>query len=1243
MYLSTVFKMKVLWFLCSTLANYSFVSPTIAVKAPLNILAYNRTNTDMLPQASPTCGSKTITCPGYQTTTTAVTSSSVCVYTYPYTKSSGSQSTTCTVDSVSLPIVSTTGGYIDYLPLLHNTSFFDTDTDYNSMYASFKTYQVNGKTYANVSELPVYGTAISASGRIAVCYTADRVTVYFDQNTSSGHFKVLTGADLFPATILTGEMMVVSVDLSDEFLIVLFGQTNGGSQIGLRVFELKISESDLSNKIKKLTVKSKDADMLLRGSTSGTKIGAFTANNCHKGSVALDKIGTQEYILGAVVTCPNSSYTYNIIFTATNVATAFAFALKKDGTWLGQNTPLLLVPDIPSGTSLTDISKNYQFTTAAIQSGRVFLSGGSRMLYYTSISSGDYNALQSKTKTLSTITIFQDNTPSLTSGPEPGDRTSTVGPAMAFTYNKTFLVGIDSGQSSAVVLEYNLSDPAKIVKLGAIVNMSTPHTISPLGFGLDIVAMIDEQDRSQVKLAHLPSAQPVKSDTGFPTTSIIDWMTITAPTTVETTEEDSDFQTESNKIIPRSRRGLVSVSYSNGHVIAFNPTNIKSQVLYIGNLSIYKVLVSDEVPKLELNMSTAPAGSNITVTYNTLFSSTLPYSASSDDSAKCLLFTLQYTGSNIGLLPRAVSTKSYSGTTSDKAGTYLSCTYTFQVPIYAHSYQLGLYSAGVLVATGNISIVPAEQATANAVLFNPSILRKNQQFSMSIIPGDKYGNRLEFADTRATAPLPNCDFFKLRVYNISQYPDDVDYSVVSSAQGLDEVAELHFVKNGTRYCTSQAISIDIQGQYLFKLTDTNGHELDLSPSVTQSLVTWVNEPVGFNHSKTAWGVLVLAILLLGTIIFVVPFLLYKFFNRPPETVFKGAYTSTNKGLTVEEHEATRKKYQNATLSTSGQRILPGIPLLPILRHEIGKRLSNKDVDEAATAISVVRRDNNLSSASPATIPTAQLLEIRSTISQSIISQLQSVRKCISTGTNQYASVGDCSGCSKWTQESGTFLIYVFPAMAGEPLEPTLVFAYEFSSINTIKSYVDQLALWTLLPDVESRLTIKGIFSYNNEPTAGNTYAGIQSALNAISLASSRFVVALTEPASLLNNPTKADAQNAILALRGVIFNCIPSRGLGGATPLSLWRDQSGIIKLGPPTVMSKAYMLQGLPNESAADYELRCLIASLVVLSCVPAVDYKEVLEHKIDKAAIRDPYLASLYSQIQSAGWATLHSGAEQ
>lgn len=54
-----------------------------------------------------------------------------------------------------------------------------------------------------------------------------------------------------------------------------------------------------------------------------------------------------------------------------------------------------------------------------------------------------------------------------------------------------------------------------------------------------------------------------------------------------------------------------------------------------------------------------------------------------------------------------------------------------------------------------------------------------------------------FADTRAAASLPNCDFFKLIVYNISQYPEDVDYSTVSSAQGLDEVAELHFVKTDT--------------------------------------------------------------------------------------------------------------------------------------------------------------------------------------------------------------------------------------------------------------------------------------------------------------------------------------------------------------------------------------------------------------------------------------------------------------
>lgn len=1234
--------MRVLLLLCSTLANYSFVSPPIAAKTPISLVIYERTNTDMLPQESPTCGSKSITCPGYTDPASQVISSSTCVYTYPYTASSASSPSTCTIDSVSIPIANKVDGYIDYLPLLHNTSFFDTDESYNSMYASFKTYEVNGKTYANVSELPVYGTAISPSGRIAACYTANRVTVYFDQDTSSSNFKVLSGADLFPTEILPGEMTVVSVDISDEFLIIMFGQTNGGSQIGFRIFELNITESTLDKKIKKFSVKSKTTDMLFRGSTSGTKIGSFTANSCHKGSVALDKVGTKEYILGAIVTCPNSSYTHNFIFTATNVGTAFAFALKKDGTWLGQTTPLLLVPDIPSDAPLTEIMRNYQFTTAAIQNGRVFLSGGSQVLYYTFLSSGDYSSLQGKTKTLSSITVFQDNASPLTPGPEPRDRTSTVGPAMTFTYNNTFLVGIDSGQSPAVVLEYNLSDSTNVVKLGAIVNMSTPHILSPLGFGLDSVAIIDNQDRSQVRFARLPSAQPVTADTVLSTTSTIEWMTITAPTTVETTEEDSDFQTQSDKIIPRSRRNLVSLSYSNGRIVAFNPTNIRTQTLYLGNLSMYSVLVGDKLPELELNTSTASAGSNITVTYNTLFSTTSPPSGSGTDSAKCLLFSLQYTGSNIGLLPSDISTKSYTSTTSANAGTYLSCVYTFQVPIYAHNYQLGLYSAGVLVATGNLSVIPTEQTTVNAVIFNPSILRKDRQLSVSVIPGDKYGNRLVFADTRAAASLPNCDFFKLIVYNISQYPEDVDYSTVSSAQGLDEVAELHFVKNGTHYCTTKPVVINAQGQYLFKLTDKDDHDLELSPSVMQQLVTWVNEPAGLNHPKMAWGVLVLAIALLTLVIFIVPFLLYRFFNRPPETIFKGSYVSANKGATIEEREAMRKKYQNATLSTSGQRVLPGIPLLSVLRNELGKNLLAKNTDEAAASMSVVDEPNKSSSASFTAKFARQLHEIRSTISPNVISQLQSVRKYISTGANQYASTDDCSGCSKWTQESGTFFIYTFPAMVGEPPEPALVFASEFSSANVVETYVDQLTLWTLLPDVEGRLAIKGIFTYENKPIAGNKCDGIQSVLNAISLTSSHFVIVLAEPASLLSSPSKADVQCVVHALRAAIFNCIPSRGLGGAVPSSLWRDRTGAAKLGPPTIMSKAYMLQGLSSESSADYELRCLIVALVVLSCVPAVDYREALECKINSAAIRNPYLAGLYSQIQSVGWATLRAETE-
>ncbi|EFO61308.1 Hypothetical protein GLP15_1341 [Giardia lamblia P15] len=1234
--------MRVLLLLCSTLANYSFVSPPIAAKTPISLVVYERTNADMLPQESPSCGSKSITCPGYNNPASQVTSSSICIYTYPYTASSASSANTCTLDSMTIPIADKVDGYINYLPLLHNTSFFDTDESYNNMYASFKTYEVNGKTYANVSELPIYGTAISPSGRIAVCYTASKVTVYFDQDTSSSNFKVLSGTDLFPAEILPGEMTVVSVDISDEFLIIMFGQANGGSQIGFRIFELNITKSTLDEKIKQFSVASKSTDMLFRGSTSGTKIGSFTANNCHKGSVALDKIGTKEYILGAIVTCPNSSYTYNFIFTATNVGTAFAFALKKDGTWLGQSTPLLLVPDIQSDVSLTDITKNYQFTTAVIQNGRVFLSGGSRVLYYTFLSSGDYSSLQGKTKTLSSITVFQENASPLTSGPEPGDRTSTVGPAMAFTYNKTFLVGIDSGQSPAVVLEYNLSESTKITKLGAIVNMSTPHILSPLGFGLDSVAIIDDQDRSQVRFARLPSAQPVTADTTLFTTSTIEWMTITAPTTVETTEEDSDFQMQSDKIIPRSRRNLVSLSYSNGRIVAFNPTNIKTQTVYIGNLSIYSVLVGDKLPELEINTSTASAGSNITVTYNTLFSTTSPPNGSGTDLTKCLLFSLQYTGSNIGLLPSDVSTKSYTSTASTNTGTYLSCTYTFQVPIYAHNYQVGLYSAGILVATGNLSVIPTEQATANVIIFNPSILRRNQQFSVSVIPGDKYGNRLAFADTRTTVSLPDCDFFKLTVYNISQYPEDVDYSTVSNAHGLDEVVELHFVKNGTRYCTTEPVVINAQGQYLFKLMDKDGHDLELSPSVMQSLVTWVNEPAGLNHPKMAWGVLVLAIALLMLVIFIVPFLLYKFFNRPPETIFKGSYVSANKGATIEEREAMRKKYQNATLSTSGQRVLPGIPLLSVLRNELGKDLSAKDTDEAAASIFVVGESNKSNSASSTAKFARQLHEIRSTISPNVISQLQSVKKCISTGANQYASIDDCSGCSKWTQESGTFLVYTFPATVGEASEPALVFASEFFSANMVETYVDQLTLWALLPGAENRLAIKGLFVYENKPIAGNKYDGIQSALNAVSLSSSHFVVVLAEPASLLNSPTKIDVQCIIRALKTVIFNCIPSRGLGGAIPLSFWRDRTGAAKLGPPTIMSKNYMLQGLSSESSADYELRCLIVSLVVLSCVPAVDYREVLECKINSAAIRNSYLASLYSQIQSIGWVTLHTEAE-
>lgn len=1236
--------MKILLLFCSVLANYSFVSPPIAAKESLGLLIYERTDKTMLPQDNPGCTQKTISCPNYQSSATQVISSSICVHKFPYTKPSNALSDKCTIEQTDIPIASKTDGYIDYLPLLYNTSFFASDEEYNTVYASFETYKVNGQTYANASALPVYGTAISASGRISVCYTASKITVYFDQDTATDKVKTLSGTDLFPEKALAGDMTVVSVDASDEFLIIFFGQTNGGSQIAFRVFELNISESTLDKMIKQFSINSKDTDMFLHGSAGGTKVGPFTANNCHRGSVALDKVGTKDYILAAIVTCPNSTYSYNLIFTAKNVATAFAFALKKDGTWLGQSKPLLLVPDIQPNDSLTDIMKNYQFTTAAIQNGRVFLSGKSRVLYHTSLSPDDYGTLQGKTKTLTSFAVFQKDASSLTPGPEPGDGASTVGPAMAFTYNKTLLVGIDSGQSSVVILEYNLSEPTRIVKLGAIVNMSTPQAIYPLGFGLDIIAVVDNQDRSQVRFARLPSAQPSKpKETELPTASVIEWMTITTPTTVETMEEGTQVQTESTKIVPRSRRSLVSLSYSNGHLVAFNPTNIKSQTLYIGNLSMYSVQVADKIPELKVTPTTASAGSDITVTYNTQFPTTLPYAANPADSAKCLLFTLQYTGSNIGLLPKSISTQSHtSATTLNQAGQYISCVYTFQAPIQAHKYQLGLYSSGVLVATGELTVTPNEQTTANAVIFNPSILRKGKQFSVSVIPGDKYGNRLGFDKARVAANTPDCGFFKLAVYNISRYPDGVDYSVVHNAQGLEKVVELSFVQNGTRYCTTEVTSINYQGQYLFKLTKQDGAEPNLSPSVMQSLVTWVNEPPGLNYPVSVWIILSLAILLLVFIIFIVPFLLYKLFNRPPESVFKGAYVSAHKGVTIEEREAMRRKYQSATLSTSGRRVLPGIPLLSVLRNEIGKGLFTHEADEAAKSITVVDSSDTQGVTSSTTKPTGRLIDLRSTISQNVISQLQSVKKCITTDANQYASANDCSGCSKWTQESGTFLIYAFPAMVGEAPEPALVFAYEFTSTNVIETYVDQLALWTLLPDMKGRLAVKGIFTYENKPIAGIKYAGIQSALNAISPALSHFVVVLTEPASLLHSPTETDVQHITGALREAIFSSIPSRGLGGAVPLSLWRDQSGAAKLGPPTVMSKSYILQGLPSESAADYELRCLIASLVVLSCVPAVDYKEVLERKISETVIRNPYLAGLYHQIQSIGWATLRANTE-
>lgn len=81
----------------------------------------------------------------------------------------------------------------------------------------------------------------------------------------------------------------------------------------------------------------------------------------------------------------------------------------------------------------------------------------------------------------------------------------------------------------------------------------------------------------------------------------------------------------------------------------------------------------------------------------------------------------------------------------------------------------------------------------------------------------------------------------------------------------------------------------------------------------------------------------------------------------------------------------------------------------------------------------------------------------------------------------------------------------------------------------VETYVDQLTLWTLLPDVEGRLAIKGIFTYENKPIAGNKCDGIQSVLNAISLTSSHFVIVLAEPASLLSSPSKADVQCVVHA------------------------------------------------------------------------------------------------------------------
>ncbi|TNJ28214.1 hypothetical protein GMRT_14366 [Giardia muris] len=938
----------ILVFLVSTHASVDFATPLVTYDDEMGYITMTRTS-DIVQQVQTCATIDTTSCSNVQVTSKSL--DPFCVYTLPKPQTTGQPSTdtTCTIKDYQIT-VTTAGPYKGFIPTIKSDKFFSDTDSYNSYQESIPCIERNGVKYVNRSEIPAFGTVISDSGLVSVAYTAHNVTVYFHGKKSTDQLKVqpVSYADLFPSIMGGGGYHITDVAISDEFLAVNYAHRYASQLLALvRVFQIDLSAQ---------TIK----PMTLSGATSPDTINVslssdlsfenkYKIKSCTNGKLILDPYAVGK-VLRIVLTCPNTTYTKPLSLKPLTIGSALVFELQTKG-WVGQGPVVALLPEVTTGLGATDENEFY-FKTGAMRNGNLILGGESKRLYFISISSDMFpTGIFHRSYFLLMHEVFQNDTSDAraSQGQIPGNSLSTVGPAIAFTYNATLLVGVQTALSSAIMVEY-LIGQMEFKLIGTISGLVTPSRISPIGAGLNVFSFIDNQNPFTVHFATLPSS--LYDPKGSPFVQVKEDLTrsFKLPQLIEGSELSSE-------IDPESRTSVTALSFANGRITLFTPLAVENKVIATGKLIPYQVGDITKTLKVKIDGT-----EQVTVTCNTEMTLELTAASLTDDI--CTGLTVTFGVSNEAYQPDFT----LSGTT---------CTGSLKAINISGNYHVVVSSAGVILGETPLTIEPQEMAQLGHVLVNPRLLTKKTRFTISVTLADEYGNLLTFPMGAKEDP---CGRVRILLYDARDVPDGTKYDgIIKRLSGRNIVGNYSLTQTEATFCSVENLLIRGPGQYVFgfqmmdRANTGSFKNMSIPSEIQDSCILWLNSSLRPTYNAGEWILLVIGILVSAFFVIVLPYLFYVLFNRP----VKGEFQVKREEEPIEDHQLTMIRPP-----------LPGTPLVELIAQ--GLPFSN---NERGPLINIT------------TISAETTREVLETM-RSLRAGITQVTKTASTGTARLAGDGE---------------------------------------------------------------------------------------------------------------------------------------------------------------------------------------------------------------------------------------------